>query len=255
MNELIKELKQLTNREDIKKTLLKIGAELLTKYEIRILNIIIEPLRVEPYLFIPSVFKDKFMHHIKAGNDIIYGPQQRNRYGKLYIHKGFSGVDVVLSDEDEYAFSFLIKNSRILIDNKVVYPFVKQYEVAKILKEHGISINYDNVVLFKKEIPNNTIVFKTIRNGLRKIEERDDFSKSEQNQYNNLMISSFIELKDHTSCQYDFETGYGGDKAVVEYLKEYKAFHPNITLEELNEMRKKLYPNGSKTEFVKEFNK
>lgn len=255
MNELIKELKQLTNREDIKKTLLKIGAELLTKYEIRILNIIIEPLRVEPYLFIPSVFEDKFMHHIKAENDIIYGPQQRNRYGKLYIHKGFSGVDVVLSDEDEYAFSFLIKNSRILIDNKVVYPFVKQYEVAKILKEHGISINYDNVVLFKKEIPNNTIVFKTIRNGLRKIEERDDFSKSEQNQYNNLMISSFIELKDHTSCQYDFETGYGGDKAVVEYLKEYKAFHPNITLEELNEMRKKLYPNGSKTEFVKEFNK
>lgn len=255
MKKLIEELKQLTNREDIEKTLLKTGAELLTKYEIRILNIIIEPLRVEPYLFIPSVFEDKFMHHKKAGNDIIYGPQQRNRYGKLYIHKGFSGVDVVLSDEDEYAFSFLIKNSRILIDNKVVYPFVKQYEVAKILKEHEISINYDNVVLFKKEIPNNTIVFKTIRNGLRKIEERNDFSKSEQNQYNNLMISSFIELKDHTSCQYDFETGYGGDKAVVEYLKEYKAFHPNITLEELNEMRKKLYPNGSKTEFVKEFNK
>lgn len=255
MKKLIEELKQLTNREDIEKTLLKTGAELLTKYEIRILNIIIEPLRVEPYLFIPSVFEDKFMHHIKAENDIIYGPHQRNRYGKIYIHKGFSGVDVVLSDEDEYAFSFLIKNSRILIDNKVVYPFVKQYEVAKILKEHGISIDYDNVVLFKKETPNNTIVFKTIRNGLRKIEERDDFSKSEQNQYNNLMISSFIELKDHTSCQYDFETGYGGDKAVVEYLKEYKSFHPNITLEELNEMRKKLYPNGSKTEFVKEFNK
>lgn len=255
MDKLIKELKQLTNRENIEKALLKIGAELLTKYEIRILNIIIEPLRIEPYLFKPCVFEDKFMHHIKAENDIIYGPQQRNRYGKLYIHKGFSGVDIVLSDENEYALSFLIKNSRILIDNEMAYPFVKQYEVAKILKEHGIPINYDNVVLFKKEIPNNTIVFKTIRNGLKKIKERDDFSKSKQNQYNNLMISSFIELKEHTSRQFNFETGYGGDKAVVEYLKEYKSFHPNITLEELNKMRKKLYPNGSKTEFVKEFKK
>lgn len=71
--------------------------------------------------------------------------------------------------------------------------------------------------------------------------------------YNQLLISSFIELKEHTSSQYDFESGYGGDRAVVEYLKDYKHTHPTISRDELDKLRKELYPNGSKTEFVKEF--
>lgn len=255
MKELIEKLQVKTNKEEqILQILREIGAELLTKYEIRIKNIIIEPLRVEPYLFMPPIFKDKFTHHVELKNhEIIYGSHQRNRFGKLYIHKGFKGVDIVLSDSNEYAFSFLIKNSRILIDGKVAYPSVKQKDTAKILKEHGISYDCDEIVLYKKELPNNTVVFRTIRNGLKKIVERDDFKKEEQNKYNKLMISSFIELKEHTSAQFDFETGYGGDKAVVEYLKEYRLKNPAISKEELERMRKELYPNGSKTEFEKVF--
>lgn len=254
VEKLIEKLKDKINKEEqIQQILREIGAELLTKYEIRIKDIIIEPLRVEPYLFMPPIYEDKFMHYIDSKNGRIYGPHQRNRFGKLYIHKGFTGVDIVLSDSDEYAFSFLIKNSRILIDNKAMYPFVKQYGVAKILKEHGISNDCDDKVLYKKESPNNTVVFRTIRNGLNRIVERDDFKKEEQNKYNKLMISSFIELKDHTSSQFDFEAGYGGDKAVVEYLKEYRLNNPTVSKEELDKMRKELYPNGSKTEFEKEF--
>ena len=188
----------------------KIGAEFLKKYEIRIGNITIEPLRVEPYLFKEDAFEDKFTHYIvKDDKQKYYGPQQRNRFGKLYIHSGYSGVDIVLSDND--------------------------------------------IVLCKKETPSNSIVFRTIRNGLRKIAERDDFKKTEQNKYNQLLISSFIELKEHTSSQYDFESRYGGDRAVVEYLKDYKHTHPTISRDELDKLRKELYPNGSKTEFVKEF--
>ena len=250
LKKLIERLNNKSNEsEQIQQVLQRIGAELLTKYEIRVKNIIIEPLRVEPYLFIPTIFEDKFIHSENG----IYGLHQRNRFGKLYIHKGFSGVDIVLSDSDEYAFSFLIKNSRILIDNKVAFPFVKQDGVAKILKEHGIPNDYDDSALCKKELPNNTVVFRTIRNGLNRIAERDDFKKEEQNKYNKLMISSFIELKDHTSSQFDFETGYGGDKAVVEYLKEYRLSNPTVSKEELDKMRKELYPNGSKTKFEKEF--
>lgn len=157
MEELKKLIERLNNKsnesEQIQQVLQRIGAELLTKYEIRVKNIIIEPLRVEPYLFIPTIFEDKFIHSENG----IYGLHQRNRFGKLYIHKGFSGVDIVLSDSDEYAFSFLIKNSRILIDNKVAFPFVKQDGVAKILKEHGIPNDYDDSALCKKELPNNNI--------------------------------------------------------------------------------------------------
>lgn len=257
MEKLIKKLenlKNLENFEEIEKELCEIGSELLTKYEIRVNNITIEPLRVEPYFYKEKVFEDKFIHYEEYPNGgKYYGPKQRNRFGKLYIHKGFSGVDIVLSDSDQYAFSFLIKNSRVLIDNCVEFAFVKQYGVAEILRDNGIKNDFDDFVLYKKEKPLITPVFKTIRNGLKEIAERDDFSKEEQNCYNDLMISSFIELKEHTSCEYDFETGYGGDKAVVEYLKKYKLTHPDISKEDLNKMRKDLYPNGSKTEFEKEF--
>ena len=232
----------------------KIGAELLTKYEIRVGNITIEPLRVEPYLFKEKDFEDKFTHYI-TGKDKqrYYGPRQRNRFGKLYIHNGFSGVDIVLSDNDDYAFSFLVKNSRVLIDGNVVHPSLKQNGVASVLKNNGIAVDYDEIVLCKKETPNNAIVFRTIRNGLITAAERDDFKKTEQDKYNQLLVSSFIELKEHTSSQYDFETGYGGDRAVVEYLKDYMKSNPSISGEELEKLREKLYPNGSRTLFVSAF--
>ncbi len=39
----------------------------------------------------------------------------------------------------------------------------------------------------------------------------------------------------------------------VEYLKDYKHTHPTISRDELDKLRKEVYPNGSQTEFVKEF--
>lgn len=81
----------LDHEEDKKNVVQKLrdlGAELLTKYEVRIGNITIEPLRVEPYLFKEKVFEDKFIHKDLDN----YGQHQRNRFGKLYIHKGYGGV-------------------------------------------------------------------------------------------------------------------------------------------------------------------
>ena len=193
------------------------------------------------------------MHYIDKDNIRIYGLMQRNRFGKLYIHSGYSGVDLVLSNNENYAFSFLIKNSRISVDGEIVLPFTKQYGVAGLLKDYGVPIDYDEVVLCAKKVPNKSVVFQTIRNGLLTISERDDFSKEEQDKFSTLLISSFIELKEHTSRQFDFATGYGGDRAVVEYLKKYKKEHPETSVDELDRMRKQLFPNGSKSEFVKEF--
>lgn len=260
LKDLVDELKIALNNNTSDKTdsivpiLQKFGTELLTKYEIRVGNITIEPLRVEPYLFKEKAFEDKFTHYITRNDkQRYYGPRQRNRFGKLYIHNGYSVVDIVLSDNDDYAFSFLVKNSRVLINGNVTRSFLKQNGVAAVLKNNGIAVDYDEIVLQKKETPNNAIVFRTIRNGLRNVAERDDFTKEEQDKYNQLLVSSFIELKEHTSSQYDFETGYGGDRAVVEYLKDYMKANPSTSREELERLRKKLYPNGSKTLFVSEF--
>lgn len=87
---------------------------------------------MEPYLFKEDAFEDKFTHYIvKDDKQKYYGPQQRNRFGKLYIHSGYSGVDIVLSDNDNYAFSLLIKNSRILINGNVEYPFLNNTELLR----------------------------------------------------------------------------------------------------------------------------
>ena len=217
----------LTDKDDIVKKLQEIGTELLTNYEIRVNNITIEPLRVEPYFFNPNRFEDKFMHSKKENDKIIYGKKQRNRFGKLYIHSGFSGVDIVLSAGDNYALSYLIKNSRVFINDKCEYPFLKQYGVADVLDKNGISIDYDEEVLCKKNKSNEKDVFRTVRNGLiNDIQERPDFSKEEQNKFNKLMISSFIELNEHTLSkspsaeQYDFENGYGKIIAVAQFMFE-----------------------------------
>ena len=254
-DKILEELEKGTNKEKQVERLQEIGSLLLTEYELRINNIVIEPLRVEPYYYKDNIFEDKFIHWVWKDNTRFYGPRQRNRFGKLYIHNGYSGVDIVLSRCDSYAFSFLIKNSRVIIDGQTSYPFVKQYGLAGVLKSNGIPIDYDIPVLCKKDKANKSVVFRTIRNGLTTIAARDDFSKEQQEEYNRLQISSFIELKEHTSSEFDFSTGYGGDRAVVEYLKDYKKVHPDISLSELDKLRKDLYPNGSKTLFTKEFGK
>ena len=125
----------------------------------------------------------------------------------------------------------------------------------RILQKWHPLFRYHEKVLYRKAKPNETIVFKTVRNGLSKIVERPDFRKAEQNEFNTLLISFFIELKEHTSRDFNFETGFGGDRAVVEYLKDYRAMHPEVGIDELDRIRKELYPNGSKSEFKKEFEK
>ena len=180
---------------------------------------------------------------------------QRNRFGQLYVHPGYGGVDIVLSLDNTYAYSCLIKNSYISVDGEISRRFVKQYETAKFLKDAGFQIGDQQVVLKRRKHAREDIVFHTVRKGLLSIVERSDFSKEEQNQFNTRPIASLVELKDHSSSQFDFEKGYGGDWIIVQYLKKVKASNPDITAGELNELRKELYPNGSKKLLEEEFGK
>ena len=252
---LKRKIAELVDRQgEIRDELLQdINAMILTQYVIQVKDIVIEPLRVEAYLYVDGRFEDKFIH--RPNKKAPYGACQRNRFGQLYVHPGYSGVDIVLSLEETYAYSCLIKNSRISVGGKVVEPFAKQYGVAIFLKKIGFQIGDNQVVLKKREHPREDIVFNTVRKGLLSIKERPDFSKAEQNQFNARPIASLIELKEHTSSQFNFETGYGGDWIVVQYLKKVKEENPNITTNQLNQLRKELYPNGSKNLLEKEFGK
>ena len=147
----------------------EVNAMLLTQYIICVNNIVIEPLRVEAYLYVDGSYEDKFIH--RPNGNAPYGVYQRNRFGQLYVHPGYGGVDIVLSLDNTYAYSCLIKNSYISVNGETTRRFVKQYEAAKFLKDAGFQIGDQQVVLKRREHAREDIVFNTVRNGLLSIVE------------------------------------------------------------------------------------
>ncbi len=206
----VRALERAADRGEITARLQEINGLLLTGYVLKLGTAELEPLRVEAYYYKPGVFEDRFMH--RAGG--VYGPRQRGRFGRLYIHPGYGGADLVLSLGEEYAYSCLIKNARISVGGRVTEPFVKQRRTAAFLKELGVPRDGEDMVLCRRSEEKAGPVFYTVRKGLFGIRERKDFPKEEQDQYNRLPLAAFMELDQRG---YDFETGYGRSWAKAEY--------------------------------------
>ena len=75
-----------------------IGKEIVTNYNVQVGNITIDPIWVEAYYYNKYEFPDCNSHMQK---------KQKNHFNKLYLHD--VGVDVCLSNNDDYYLSFLIK--------------------------------------------------------------------------------------------------------------------------------------------------
>lgn len=101
----------------------KIGGVLIGGCNIRIFDMEIRPLWVEAYYFHETRFPDDNTH--RSG-------KQKNRFGQLYLHeKGYGGVDICLSDGEDFYLSFLLKAT--LADG----AFLKQKGLADRLKKMG----------------------------------------------------------------------------------------------------------------------
>lgn len=157
LKEMVCNLKAETDEKNIIKLLREIEKKLITEYVIEAEDLIIEPLWVEAYYFNKNVFSDCNTH---------LSEKQKNRFGQLYFHeKGWGGVDVCLSDSEDYYLSFLLK--RTLINGE----FVKQTEVNDILKKYGKSKEeLENVknILVKRDVEKKYDVRYTTRIGLEK---------------------------------------------------------------------------------------
>lgn len=211
MKELEGKISKLTEAEDKEsvRILQGIGKMLLTQYVIRIQDdFIIEPLRVEAYYYHPGRFQDKNIHHRKdKDGQIQYGTEdQKDNFGGLYIHRGFGGVDVCLSNSKDFALSFLIKNSRIINScSEIVQPFCKQIALGEMFS--GKCEEYrGKCVLCRREEKDRGIVFYTVRKGLT------------QGTYKNEFLAALKEIngKDH---DFDWEKGFGKEKIVAEHMK------------------------------------
>jgi hypothetical protein len=181
---------------------------LVSEYMLRIKNVCIYPTEVESYYFGDS-FEDKHTHDAKKHNRL-----QRNRFGKLYFHNSLlsyigkskrGGVDICLSDSEEYAYSVLIRSAYINGEADLV---MGPNKIAKyIVRECGTDLDVDQNVLLPKDMNgdrrDSTLVFHSRRYGL-----------SHCDGYTCLPLRTLIELKGHKYPQ--------KEQVVRDYLQQYR---------------------------------
>lgn len=97
---LARSLKNAAYPEQIR-LLQEMGRRLINESRIEVLGVTVEPLWVEAYYYDETAFPDRNTHRSR---------RQRGRFGQLYFHeRGYGGVDICLSDSEDYALSFLLK--------------------------------------------------------------------------------------------------------------------------------------------------
>lgn len=112
---VIAKLKNSSDKESQVKILQEVNTLLLTQYMLKIDDdFILYPIEVEVYYY-NLHFKDDTVHSSEL---------QKNRFGKFYFHRkgqskdnkilfSRSGIDICLSDSNEYFFGILIRSARI----------------------------------------------------------------------------------------------------------------------------------------------
>ncbi len=207
LKNLVKELEKRTNDENLGKDekekiliglLQSIGKEILNKYVLKIGDIIIEPLRVEAYYY-PYKDKESF------DDPCVHKSEKKlNKFGELYFIEeryGYPGIDLCLSLGDYY-LSFLIKNSRIGDTHYKQMDLYDRFESER--------TEIEKLPVLNQIENNNKPVFKTARVNIPS--SKTKFAKE--------LLALFIEL-DNTN-NYDFEKGFGKEKAVAQYIFDNK---------------------------------
>lgn len=97
---LVRDLKNAAYDEQVH-ILQTLGGKLINNYRLETLGVTIEPLWVEAYYYDEARFPDCNTHR---------SSKQKNRFGQLYFHeRGYGGVDICLSDSEDFCLSFLLK--------------------------------------------------------------------------------------------------------------------------------------------------
>lgn len=235
LEELVEKLATKSVEEEQIKILQEIGTKLINEYEICVGNLTIEPMLVEAYYYHDKKFRDKSVYSAKDkdSNDVKYARsrQQKNR-GKLFIHYNDWGIDVCLTDSDDYYLSYLIKNALVngewqtqkQIGLEVCQKCSKYNECKSIW-----DCQYNNVVVLKKVSPKDQETIFVQRKGLT----------------SGFVDEKLAALSAEAICEYDFSlpTGYG-------YGKQWKLSVCALLEVEDKEEAKKLADkkNGSKIE-------
>lgn len=197
----VAELRKAGNDEMRINILQEIMEMLLTKYTIKLDDMIIEPLLLEAYYYDwpdkqnPPDKDDRVGRFL---DDNCHGaPEQKDHKMKLYFHKtGYGGVDLCLSD-GPYYLSFLIKCARV--NNG---PICSQTALYDTLCSHGC-----NIVLVLRNLPleHNHIVYNP-RKRLSKPTYQSD-----------LLAAILIDTLRYKTVQQSLAKGYSRQWVLAQY--------------------------------------
>lgn len=206
MDDLIAKTQELEkNEEQTVELLQEIMTLLIERYVIIVNGNKIIPLWLEAYYYCDT-FKDGNVH---GSYDEYAQEKQTDRFGQLYVHKNDWGIDVCLSLGD-YCLSILIKCALIYkngdyvfcsqsqIGQEVCYEFCEMKDTCKTIK--NCIYNEKNskfVILEKQENPQKNSVYRTIRVGLNK-----------DHNYNQYLLAAFV-FDEKYLPYYRWGKGYG----------------------------------------------
>lgn len=180
MNEL-KDLQNLVGKLEKAETdqarieiLQDIGAKLINEYEIHIGDLTIKPMLVEAYYYDTQKFPDESVYSAKneKSKAVQYArSRQQKNQGKLFLHYNDYGMDICMTDSDQYYLSYLIKNA--LVNGK----WQTQSEIGKMICGQCCKYNeckyiqdcqYNDIVVLKKaDLPEAHNIIFIPRKGLK----------------------------------------------------------------------------------------
>lgn len=196
---LVNQLSIHDNRQEQVKILQEINTLLLTQYMLKINDdFIIYSIEIEAY-FYSSLFPDDTVHKSEL---------QRNRFGKFYFHRkgqdrdnkilfSRSGVDICLSESDEYFFGVLIRSARVndeenvingpqLLAQKIYRYLCRDENLTSLSKENrSMLMNFEkmSIVLNRSTVQSVPLLIHSSRIGL-----------NNKSPYSNLQLRSLTDL-------------------------------------------------------------
>lgn len=196
---LVNQLSIHDNRQEQVKILQEINTLLLTQYMLKINDdFIIYSIEIEAY-FYSSLFPDDTVHKSEL---------QRNRFGKFYFHRkgqdrdnkilfSRSGVDICLSESDEYFFGVLIRSARVndeenvingpqLLAQRIYRYLCRDENLTSLSKENrSMLMNFEkmSIVLNRSTVQSVPLLIHSSRIGL-----------NNKSPYSNLQLRSLTDL-------------------------------------------------------------
>lgn len=135
LKKLIKELEAETDKEKIAELIQKINSLVIAKGVLRMGPFgYLKPLEIESHICKRDAFEDGYFDCDAWGYNWGYPA----RPDCIYIQPDYTGIEIVLSMNEQYAISSLIKSAYICLNNGINAPAANQKQIGELFEKIGV---------------------------------------------------------------------------------------------------------------------